>query len=106
MKLFGHGRLGRKSPISKVFTRKGAQMFSQLAQKTGGAMATTGAVMTATGIGAPAGAVIAGAGALVGGVGAITGGIEGLTRAKDVEDVVDAGVGIVKGAVGAKTATR
>jgi len=100
MKLFGYGRVGRKSPISKVFTRKGAQMFSHLAQKTGGAMATTGAVMTATGIGAPAGAVIAGAGALVGGVGAITGGVEGLTRAKDVEDVVDSGGQVIKGAIG------
>jgi len=100
MRLFGHGRVGRKSPLSKVFTRKGMQTFSHLAQKTGGAMATTGAVMTATGIGAVPGAIIGGAGALVGGVGAITGGVEGLTRAKDVEDVVDSGVGIVKGAVG------
>ena len=86
-----HGRLGRKT-----------RMYAEGFQRLGGALGTAGAVMSATGVGATIGAPLAGFGAGMAGVGAIMGGAEALTRAKDAEDVVDAGVGIVKGAVAAK----
>tara|TARA_R100000149_G_C5839773_1_gene112287 strand:- start:193 stop:561 length:369 start_codon:yes stop_codon:yes gene_type:complete len=97
-----HSKLQRFTHTTDHDLARGAE----IGQQVGGAMATAGAIMTATGVGAPLGAALAGAGAGLAGVSSVVKGGLALKKAKDTEDVVDAGVGIVKGVVGARGAAK
>ena len=93
-----HSRLRRFTHTTDHDIARGAE----IGQQVGGAMATAGTIMTATGVGAPLGAALMGAGAGLAGVSSVVKGGMAAKRAKTGEDVVDAGVGIVKGVVGAR----
>lgn len=111
---FGHHhRVGHKQHSKSNRFRKfthttdhDIQRGAEIGQQVGGAMATAGTIMTATGVGAPLGAALVGAGAGLAGVSSVVKGGMALKKAKTGEDVVDAGVGIVKGVVGARGAAK